>query len=221
MIVNREGPKNSPPEISGLVLKPIPGRPGYFADSEGQIRRSDGSIVKARLRSVGYYSVFGLNVYRLVALAFHGEPPPGKNLVRHLNGLKTDNRPVNLQWGDKRENSDDAIRLGEKCMGEAHPNSRLTEAKVLEMRTLYIGGATVHTLARDFGVAGATAKRALLSGWPQVPHVLGPRYPDRPVVRRQPSNIGGRRDTSRKPRPAKTLPRGPRGDRIRAVWESL
>lgn len=39
---------------------------------------------------------FRLN--RLVAETFIGEPPKGKDTVNHINGIKTDNRAVNLEW---------------------------------------------------------------------------------------------------------------------------
>src|SRR5262249_12949164 len=32
--------------------------------------------------------------------------------VRHLNGIRTDNRPENLAWGTKSENMQDAVRHG-------------------------------------------------------------------------------------------------------------
>nr|UWG88670.1 MAG: zinc-binding loop region of homing endonuclease [Bacteriophage sp.] len=37
-------------------------------------------------------------VNRLVAEAFIGDSPKGKETVNHINGVKTDNRAVNLEW---------------------------------------------------------------------------------------------------------------------------
>lgn len=42
--------------------------------------------------------------------------------MRHLNGIKTDNRPENLAWGTDKENAADALRLGEIKRGPASPN---------------------------------------------------------------------------------------------------
>lgn len=49
-------------------------------------------------------------LHRLVCLAFNGPPPPGKDQVRHLNGIPDDNRPENLAWGNSSENMLDRHR---------------------------------------------------------------------------------------------------------------
>ena len=43
-------------------------------------------------------------VARLVCLAFHGEPPPGKPYALHKNEDALDNRPSNLEWGSQKQN---------------------------------------------------------------------------------------------------------------------
>lgn len=47
------------------------------------------------------------SLHRLVALAFHGEPPTLSSVVRHLNGDRADNRSANLAWGSRSENEAD------------------------------------------------------------------------------------------------------------------
>lgn len=42
--------------------------------------------------------------HRLVALAFHGPPPPGRDRVLHADDDGLNNRPGNLQWGTQKEN---------------------------------------------------------------------------------------------------------------------
>lgn len=61
-------------------------------------------------------------VHRLVALAFHGAPQPGQ-MVRHLNGVRTDNRLENLAWGTRSENAYDSVRHG------THPMSSKKRCK--------------------------------------------------------------------------------------------
>jgi hypothetical protein len=51
-------------------------------------------------------------VARLVLKAFVGEPPTDKPLALHGNDDPTDNRVVNLRWGDSTENLEDARRNG-------------------------------------------------------------------------------------------------------------
>lgn len=50
-------------------------------------------------------------VHRMVCTEFHGPPPLGTE-VRHLNGIKTDNRAVNLAWGTHSENERDKFGHG-------------------------------------------------------------------------------------------------------------
>lgn len=42
--------------------------------------------------------------HHLVALAFWGKPPKGKNQVNHKDLNRANNRPENLEWCDQREN---------------------------------------------------------------------------------------------------------------------
>jgi len=52
-------------------------------------------------------------VHTLVALAFLG-PKPFKHDVCHWNGIKTDNRLVNLRYATRKENEADKLRHGGK-----------------------------------------------------------------------------------------------------------
>lgn len=124
--------------MSNEQWKDIPGFPGYQASSTGRIRsiprdvkvgRGAGytmnfkstRILSQEKTFVGkkiYYRVPLNNkkrmlVHRCVALAFHGLPPDGGSIARHLNDISTDNRPENIQWGTQKENMEDRRKSGE------------------------------------------------------------------------------------------------------------
>lgn len=86
---------------------------------DGLTRRVKGRVLKQRVGQL--YPVVGLSrngidrkwlVHRLVCEAFHGVKPPEAEVVRHLNGIHTDNRASNLAWGTCAENSADMVRHG-------------------------------------------------------------------------------------------------------------
>lgn len=108
--------------------RPVVGYEGIYAVSDvGQVMRvlggvhgaTPGRILKQRIHENGYYHV-GLHnlgsrrtvtVHSLVAESFHGSRPGGQH-ARHRNGIKTDNRAENLEWGTRSENMLDAVGHG-------------------------------------------------------------------------------------------------------------
>lgn len=118
--------------------QPVPGFAGYYeASSEGRIRSIDrtirkmgrwgqevelrlrGRVLKAAVDGAGYLCVHPCgdsgreptNVHRMVALAFHGAPEPGRH-VNHIDGDRLNNRPENLEWCTRAENMAHAARTG-------------------------------------------------------------------------------------------------------------
>lgn len=53
----------------------------------------------------------GTSVHRIVAYAFLGTPVTGKDVVNHINGVITDNRPDNLEWCSHSENGFHSYRV--------------------------------------------------------------------------------------------------------------
>ena len=64
-------------------------------------------------------------VHRLVCLTFHGPPPIGKTLVRHLNDSSLDNRASNLSWGSYAENGRDRVTNHHKRGDISGANAKL------------------------------------------------------------------------------------------------
>ncbi|WP_418408046.1 HNH endonuclease signature motif containing protein [Alistipes sp.] len=52
----------------------------------------------------GYMEIASVRVHRIVASAFHGEPPTKEHVVDHIDTNKRNNRPENLRWVTRLEN---------------------------------------------------------------------------------------------------------------------
>jgi hypothetical protein len=52
----------------------------------------------------GYLEIASVRVHRIVASAFHGEPPRKEHVVDHIDTNKQNNRPENLRWVTRLEN---------------------------------------------------------------------------------------------------------------------
>lgn len=73
-------------------------------------------------------------LHRLMALTFL-ENPKNKQQVNHINGIKIDNRLVNLEWCTRSENQKHSIITGLRtAKGEKNSQSKLTETDVLNIR---------------------------------------------------------------------------------------
>lgn len=103
---------------SGVVLNPGTDRGGYLC----VILTVDG-VRKA------------YKVHRLVAAVFLGPCPEGYD-VNHKNGIKSDNRPRNLEYVTRSENLRHAFALGLKThKGENHPKSKYTSEQAKEVKS--------------------------------------------------------------------------------------
>lgn len=120
-----------------VLLKPV-------ADPKGYLRV--GVIYKGKWRNK--------LVHRLVAEAFLGMS--NGQQVAHWNGIKTDNRIENLRYVSQKENSADAIRLGEISKGEKHCKAKLTIKEVKEIRTLVAFGIPQRAIATAYGITQST-----------------------------------------------------------------
>lgn len=136
-----------PPGPDSEEWRPIPGYDGYEASNHGNIRSllwrgthplKTPRIMRGTTNSTGHRHVVlrgrvAVGVHRLVALTFHGSPPPGATVCRHLDGDPTNNRPENLCRGTPKENSDDMLRHGTRKFGESNHWAKLTEQQVLNI----------------------------------------------------------------------------------------
>ena len=99
-------------------------------------------------------------VHKLVIEAFLGPTPKGQ-LVRHLNGVSTDNRIENLAFGTAKDNYADAVRHGSYLNCVNPGNTRFNEALVREFRRLYASGRTLADIAIQFDTVKSTVWYAI------------------------------------------------------------
>lgn len=155
------------------IWRPIPNYNGrYFASNLGRIKSVDwvscngkrrkGKILKQQHESNGYLQVglitngtqLRILSHRIIAKIFI-EKAEGKEFVNHINGIKDDNRAINLEWCTKSENSKHSFTIGKQCnKGENHPSNKLTDELVKQIRTKFIPRVyTSRRLAAEYGIS--------------------------------------------------------------------
>lgn len=158
-----------------------PDFPEWEADEQGRVYRN-GVEVRQNLvesRREGWYFQVSLGrgrmvfVHRLVAFAFHGDPPEWAPMVCHRNDVGTDNRPSNLYWGnhltnawDREENA--LSRLGVDVELDWAPVSaaiialrELAESSPENLRELELIAAGMRARAAEFRAENDRAERGV------------------------------------------------------------
>lgn len=153
------------------LWRPVVGYEGrYEVSNKGEVRSvarwvacrggrriSEGVILSKRV-SVGHYWSVSLYrgsvmekclVHRLVAAAFI---PGNGAVVRHLDGDGFNNAVDNLAWGSHADNEADKLRHGRRPMGEAHPNSKMTDGHVRAIREMHERGLSQLAIAKSLGL---------------------------------------------------------------------
>jgi hypothetical protein len=142
--------------------------PEYWVSDDGFVRRGEHGAPLPQHLSRGYLVVdlwsdkrhLRRRVHRLVAEAFHGFCPPGRE-VNHIDGDIYNNRAENLEYLTRSENIRDAMAKRGSYCGERHSQAKLTEAAVRLIRGRWAAGADRRSLAAEFGVSESTIRRAL------------------------------------------------------------
>ena len=105
--------------------------------------------------------------HRLVWRHFKGPIPPGLT-INHLNGIKKDNRPENLELATYAEQVKHARQvLGKMSQaGEKNNQAKLREAAIREIRRRRTAGESLKSIAASFGISDRTvSKIALGRAW--------------------------------------------------------
>jgi HNH endonuclease/NUMOD4 motif len=160
-----------------MQYRSVPGYEGcYEATDDGRIwsiprggRR--GRFLKPSFLPGGYPFVVlskngiteTLTVHVIVATAFHGKCPSGKQ-ARHWDGNPVNNVPSNVFWGTPLENAQDRIRHGTQAyvQGDNHGKAILTEEIVRQLRAMHrVAKLNYKQLAPQLGISPNALSQAI------------------------------------------------------------
>ena len=166
--------------LPGETWKPVVGWEGlYEVSSEGRLKtlkrtiqtkhgvlRTRGArVLKANITNHGYVmATLTRNgcqhyetVHRLVLKAFVGPCPPGMEAC-HGNGVRTDNRLINLRWATHSENEADKRLHGTNCAGSKCGSAKLTESQVRSIKAMLSRGLFSTAIGRMLGIPASTVQ---------------------------------------------------------------
>nr|DAG42761.1 MAG TPA: DNA TOPOISOMERASE IV, B SUBUNIT [Bacteriophage sp.] len=98
--------------------------------------------------------------HRLVAWTFLPNPANLRE-VNHIDGNPQNNDVSNLEWVSSSENKHHAVRMGLMLSGEAHPQAKLTNDQVTELKIRVLTGEHIKDLAEEFNVQGSLISTAV------------------------------------------------------------
>ena len=131
--------------------------PEFLISSEGEVKRRGGKHLSMYQMANGYWVVsFNIRehqhpqkrlIHRVVAQAFIPNPD-GKPTVNHLDGDKSNNRCVNLEWATHAENHQHAYATGLRTYNNPTRGLKLAARSNSAKLTIYSGVCWVNSRQR-------------------------------------------------------------------------
>lgn len=135
----------------------------YWVSEAGQVwSMLAGRPLRTKRSKIGYEVIVlkrlgTRSIHVLVAEAWLGPKPSAHMVVDHIDGNKMNNHVSNLEWVSRKTNTVRAFALG----SSAGRNFVLTPEQVYLARTKSLAGASLSSIAAEFGVAPVTARNAV------------------------------------------------------------
>lgn len=166
-------------DLDGEIWKPVPKFEKYMASNLGRIKSlnfANGRHERLMTPAVsgGYYKTMlsdstnkerSIKVHRIICSTFSPNINSENLEVNHINGIKTDNSSVNLEWVTRQENIKHCVEnnLQIPFKGEQVGTHKLKEWQVLDIRAKYNTGFYKQAeLAREYKVAKSTIRVIVL-----------------------------------------------------------
>jgi hypothetical protein len=127
------------------------GRQGIITERTDSWQKLRGTVGRSGYIQVSVHGrIMRLN--RLIAMNFLPNPMAYPE-SQHKNGIRTDNRVVNLKWGNQQHNAADRHAHGNTAIGARNPNAKLDDQKVRKILAGRKNGQTLQSLADENGVS--------------------------------------------------------------------
>jgi len=135
----------------------------YLVNNLGQLYSIRNKIILKPMKNqrYNYYSLMdkmnkkNILVHRLVASHFIPNPN-NKPFVNHINGLREDNRAINLEWCTHKENISHAWATGLCTKEQRMVGKKLNKMQVEEIRTLSKNNTKGTVIAKMYNVTKTT-----------------------------------------------------------------
>lgn len=115
------------------------------------VRQLPSSYLVVKFRNVRDNRPITKQVHQVVAAAFGIDSKAADQVIHHINHIKTDNRPENLEWVSRRDNARLAVRAGRFIRNGKHVSATLSLAEATRLRELS-SKLTRTELSKRFGI---------------------------------------------------------------------